>query len=45
MLEGMQIGAAKMEKIWGVPSKKLKTELLHDSAIQLLGIYLKKIKH
>ena len=33
-----------MESSTEVPQKKLKTERTYDSAIPLLGIYLKKIK-
>ena len=42
----MEIGASVMENNIKVPQrKKPKTELPHDSAIQLLNIYPKILKH
>ena len=43
LLMGSQISTATMENSMGLP-QKLKIELPYDSAIPLLGIYLKKFK-
>ena len=37
------IGAATVERVWRL-LKKLKIELPYDTAIPLLGIYLKKME-